>query len=72
MRERNIQREEVLQTLRHPDNRYRQSSGRVIAFRRIFKGTKTYGMVAVSEETTVHTRIITVFITSKIKKYLQL
>ncbi|TSC83378.1 MAG: hypothetical protein G01um101417_654 [Parcubacteria group bacterium Gr01-1014_17] len=70
MRERELGRGLILNTLAHPDKRYRQSSGRLVTVKHIFKNKKTYCVVVVSEETPIASKIITVFVTSKIRKYL--
>lgn len=70
MHERNLTRQTTLDTLANPDKRYRQSSGRFVTVKRIVRNRKTYGVVVISEETLTASHIITIFITSKIRKYL--
>ena len=71
-RERNISPTEVEQTIERPDKILKQASGRIRAVRRFKKQRKVYALVAVYEvEVRKHRiEIVTVFLTSKIKKYL--
>lgn len=70
MREREIGREIITRTLAFPDHRHRQLSGRMLALRRIVQMGKLYAIIVIYEDAKEY-RVITVFITSKVKKYLQ-
>ncbi len=71
MKERGIDREVVVASIARPDKQHLQSSGRIQAIRRILKNGKPYCAIVVYENLPRHVRVITIFITSKIRKYLQ-
>lgn len=70
LKERNISRAEVERAVRKPDKVLKQSSGRICAVRKFKKQRKIYALVAVYEIRKHKIEIVTVFLTSKIKKYL--
>ncbi|MEK7629025.1 MAG: DUF4258 domain-containing protein [Patescibacteria group bacterium] len=69
-KERNISLAEVDRTVRRPDKILKQLSGRIRAVRRFKKQRKVYALVAVYEVRKHRIEVVTVFLTSKIKKYL--
>lgn len=72
MAERNILEKEIILTLLRPDKIIAQSSGKFQAVKSIKKDGKKYLIVAVYRQTLNSTKkVITAFLTSKIKKYLQ-
>ena len=71
MRERKIDRGVVEYTINHAEQKRAQLSGRVQAVRRLWLGQKRYCIVVVYENLQKHRHVVTVFITSKVKKYFQ-
>ncbi|HBT81742.1 TPA: hypothetical protein DEB04_03425 [Candidatus Giovannonibacteria bacterium] len=70
LKERNLSEREVKRALRNPDKIYKQSANRFRAIKMSRKQGKGYLVVVVYETINSTQEIITVFITSKIKKYL--
>lgn len=70
LQERNISRSEAEWAVKKPDKILKQYSGRIRAVRRFKKQRKVYALVAVYEIRKSRIEIVTVFITSKIKKYI--
>ncbi|KKS33852.1 MAG: hypothetical protein UU96_C0013G0009 [Parcubacteria group bacterium GW2011_GWC2_42_13] len=70
MRERNIPRRLVIATLNYPDRTAAQSNQRVRAVKLFKRNKKKYLIVTIYEERANVQKVITVFITSKIKKFL--
>ncbi|MBI2476394.1 MAG: DUF4258 domain-containing protein [Candidatus Taylorbacteria bacterium] len=70
MGERKIDRTVVIKTLAQPNKTRLQPSGRKEAVRRITKNGKPYCAIVIYEETPEQYRVITIFISSKLKKYL--
>lgn len=71
MQERGIDREIIIGVIARPDKVYTQISGRIQVVRRIIRSGKTYCIIAIYENLPRHYRVITIFITSKIRKYLR-
>lgn len=70
MRERNIGREAIHEVLAHPERRYTQTDGLVRAMGFITRHNKRYLLMVVYRDRKSENRIVTVFLTSKIHKYL--
>lgn len=70
LKERNISRADVERTVRKPDKTLKQSSDRIRAVRKFKKRGKLYALVAVYEIRKQRIEIVTIFLTSKVKKYL--
>lgn len=70
MKERKIDRIIVTRTIAQPDKTRIQPSGRKEAVRRITRDNKSYCAVVIYEEESEQYRVITIFISSKLKKYL--
>lgn len=71
MRERKIDRALAVSALIRPSREYTQLSGRRVAIRKIVRDGKPNCIIVVYEDLPRHYRVITVFISSKVKKYLQ-
>lgn len=71
MKERSIGREVIIGTLASPDKKSVQSSGRIQAIRKINLNGKSYCVIVIYEDLPRHYRVITVFISSKVRKYLR-
>lgn len=70
LRERNIAKDSVINTLDNPDKIFLQTNFRKRAVKLFKRHRKKYAMVVVYEEVDNNKKAITVFLTSKIKKYL--
>ncbi len=70
MRERKIDQIVIAKTIARPDKTRIQPSGRKEAVRRISRNGKSYCAIVIYEETPEQYRVITIFISSKLKKYL--
>ena len=68
--ERKISEREVLETIRSPVSIVRQPNGRFQALKTKERNGKDYLLVVIYEERQSIREVITVFYTSKIKKYL--
>lgn len=68
--ERKISEREVLETVEKPDNITQQPNGRFQALKTKERQGKEYLLVVIYEGTPLVQEIVTVFYTSKIKKYL--
>ena len=69
MRERKISKEVVEFAIYNAEREQIQPSGRIQAARRIWFGEKHYCIIIIYENLPRNYRVITVFITSKVKKY---
>lgn len=69
MKERNVSKDEIENTLRSPIKTTTQSDGRIQAVSKFEQQGKTYLRVVIYEETPDEIVVITTFITSKINKY---
>ncbi|MBI3589568.1 MAG: DUF4258 domain-containing protein [Candidatus Liptonbacteria bacterium] len=67
--ERNISSQVVLDVVAKPDKVKTQSNLRKQALKKITYHNKKYLLVVIYEETKNYQKVITVFLTSKIKKY---
>lgn len=70
LKERNLHKTDVLETVRNPDAIVPQSTYRFRAIRKFTKRNKQYLYIVIYEVRNSKKDIITAFITSKIKKYL--
>lgn len=72
IRERNISEQFVKQALRKPDKTFLQTNFRKKIIKKFKQRRKNYLLIVVCEEQDGMKKVITAFITSKIKKYLPL
>lgn len=70
LKERNISEQEVKDSFKNPDKIVKQSSNRFRLVKIVQKHNKNYTLIIVFERKRTLDEIITVFLTSKIKKYL--
>lgn len=70
MRERGIPAHLVLTTLEYPDRTTSQTDGTRRSAKRVKRNGKDYALVVVHRELVAATRVVTVFFTSKVRKYL--
>ncbi len=70
LRERSISKILVRDALELPDRTIRQNDGRFRTVKLLAKRDKKYALVVIYEETGDTKRVITAFLSSKIKKYL--
>lgn len=70
MQERNIGREAIHKVLAHPEYRRTQMDGLIRAMDFITRRAKRYLLIVVYRDSENEKRIVTVFLTSKIHKYL--
>ena len=70
MKERGISRESIIEAMRLPDAVIIQKNTRRQAIKLFIAGKKQYCLVIIYEQKRFSGKIITAFITSKIKKYL--
>lgn len=71
MRERRINHKTILYAIANPDRKHTQQSGRIQTVRSLYLGHKLYCLVIIYEDSEKYYKVITVFITSKIRKYLR-
>jgi hypothetical protein len=71
MLERNLIESEIISTILKPDKIIPQSHGKSQAVKSIKKNRKQYLMVVIYRKTNSSLKVITAFLTSKIKKYLK-
>jgi hypothetical protein len=69
MLERNLLESEITSTILKPDKTISQSHGKFQAVKLIKKNRKQYLMVVIYRQTNSSLKVITAFLTSKIKKY---
>lgn len=70
LKERNLSRELAIETIENPSAIVEQENNRFRAVKLIRRSNKDFLTVVVYDKTNSHTEIVTVFITSKIRKYL--
>jgi hypothetical protein len=71
MLERNLLETEIISTILKPDKIIPQSYGKFQAVKLVKKNGKRYLMVVIYRKTNSSLKVITAFLTSKIKKYLK-
>jgi len=71
MLERNLSKSEIISTVLKPNKIIPQSHGKFQAVKLVKKNGKQYLMVVIYRKTNSSLKVITAFLTSKIKKYLK-
>jgi hypothetical protein len=69
--ERNLLESEIISTILKPNKIISQSHGKFQAIKLIKKNGKQYLMIVIYRKTNSSLKVITAFLTSKIKKYLR-
>ena len=70
MKERGIPTHLILTTLEYPDKTASQTNGTKRRIKRFKRNGKDYVLVVVYRELAAATRVVTIFFTSKVRKYL--
>ena len=70
LKERDLSQTLALETLNKPDKILQQTDGRFRAIKLVRKSNKNYVMMVIYDKADLNIEIVTMFITSKINKYL--